>query len=314
LSFSYTWKVDGAMVSNSMEPSLDFTVPGNYNVQLINTNAWGCADSTSRTFQVFEPSVASMSPSTFSGCLPLSVDFQSTSQNTQYVQWYFSDGLVTAEVNPSHTFTTQGVFDVMMIAISPDGCRDTLNNLNIIETYDLPTADFRFSPENTSIYDPQVDFTNTSIDAFEYAWNFGDGTVANIENPSHEFNYPGNWKVSLEVTNLFGCKNKISKVVTVDNDFFVFVPNAFSPDNDGLNDVFKPELEGFEFIETYDFAVYNKWGVQIFHTTDPKMAWLGNSMNGETYVHGDGFVYRIVIKFIDNPKEKVLEGTIVMVR
>lgn len=314
LTNSFAWSINGTITNFEQTPAFNFEFPGEYSIQLYSENEYGCADSSSRTFMVYPPVEAAFSQNVQTGCLDLSVEFTNTSENAAAFQWFFGDGETSAQPSPTHVYTDQGVFDVRLIATSEDGCRDTLNAYNTVETYERPTVDFTFTPEKTSIYFPEVQFTAISPDATEYTWNFGDGTGALVANPMHSFPHASQWPVTLTAENIYGCKTTVTKFVIIDNEFFVFVPNAFSPNNDGLNDVFGPVLEGKEFIERYDFYVYNRWGVQMFHTQDPDMPWLGNTGGGDEYVQNDAYMYRIVIKFVDNAKEKVLEGSVTMTR
>jgi gliding motility-associated-like protein len=153
-----------------------------------------------------------------------------------------------------------------------------------------------------------------SEDGIVYHWSFGDGNESSLASPVHEYAYPGEWRVTLEVENLFGCKDAITKTVFVSNDFQVYVPNSFTPNNDGLNDVFKPEMEGKEFIVKYKFQVYDRWGTVIFETEDPESAWIGNTRGNDEYTVNETFKYRLMVEIEQSAETKVFEGLVTVVR
>jgi large repetitive protein len=314
LSQYFNWFIDGTITSSQQQPALTFEAIGEYTVKFVSENVYGCADSSERVFEVFPPVAAAFDSDVQSGCVDFDVQFFSESQNAEFLQWNFDDGTVVSEYAPDHTFTEPGLYDIELIATSPDGCRDTLVRHNMIEVHGLPSADFSFTPEKTSIYFPDVQFFNESPEAVAVRWRFGTGATSEAMNPVYTFPHAGEWPVTLTVTNIYGCESSLTQTVVVDNEFYVFVPNAFSPDGDGLNETFGPVFEGEEFIERYDFYVFNRWGIQMFHTEDPRMHWTGNTGNGGHYVQNDAYTYRIIMKFKDNPTEKVLEGSITIVR
>jgi gliding motility-associated-like protein len=314
LSSEYSWRVNGVEVANTQDTPIQFNAIGDYEIEFFTENSFGCADSSSRSFYVYEPVEASITSSASSGCLPLEIQFSNASVNAEFMQWNFDDGGTSTELNPVHTFEEQGVFDISVVAISPDGCRDTLEVMNMIETFEKPEASFVFTPNETSIYFPEVHFTNTCSDASTVQWNFGDGDLGYGQSTVHTYEHAGQWNATQTVTNIFGCTDSKTEVVTITNEFFVYVPNAFTPDGDGINDVFKPEFEGLEFVEKYNFKIFNRWGVEVFSTDDPKMAWVGNHQGGDQYVENVAYTYRISLKFVDNVTEKILEGAVVIIR
>lgn len=314
LSQSYDWYVDGGFYSNDLQPTFTFSQIGDYQIKFRNTNAWGCADSSIRTFTVHEPVVAAFRADTNRICIPGRVQFYNESENIAFAQWNFGDSAISTQPSPSHVFDTQGVFDITMIAVSPDGCRDTLFMNNFVETYEPPVAAFSFTPEETSIYNPEIEFINQSEDGYTYNWDFGDGFGSILENPKHSFVNPSNWPVTLTAISFFGCKSSITHKVTINNTFDIYIPNAFTPDGDGLNDVFKPEFQGINFVTEYDFQVFNRWGDEIFHTKDPRMAWVGNVHDGDKYTQAEVFNFKVRVKFDQNAQEKILQGTVTMMR
>ncbi|MEZ4800412.1 MAG: PKD domain-containing protein [Flavobacteriales bacterium] len=313
-ALAYNWTVDGDPASSDQHPNLLFATPGSFYVQLVTANEYGCTKMSDATFVVNEPAVANFEVDKNNGCLDLLVNFTNTSTNGSSYSWDFGDGDASQSIQPSHTYDDQGVFDVTLTVTSPDGCVDTKTLHNVVETYPLPVADFRPSLTETSIFSPSVEFENQSEDGVEYQWYFGGSATSHEENPIYEFTAPGHWAVTLVTTNMFGCEDRITKNVTITNDFQVYIPNSFTPNNDGLNDVFKPELDGRDFITKYQFTVFNRWGEKVFETKDPKLAWTGDSKSNGYYSPNETFSYQLVIQLEQSAETKVYRGLVTMVR
>jgi gliding motility-associated-like protein len=113
---------------------------------------------------------------------------------------------------------------------------------------------------------------------------------------------------------LFGCEDNKTIYVTITNDFQVYIPNSFTPNGDGLNDVFKPEMEGKEFIKQYKFTVFNRWGEVIFETEDPSRAWLGDAKGSDFYTESDTYSYRLVIEVEQSAETKVYQGLVSVIK
>ncbi len=308
------WSVNGISVSSESEPEITLSEAGLHDIEAEVTNEFGCISQSLEHFEIFEPAVAGLSASPLNGCLDLDVQFSNESSNSSSFQWLFGDGSTSTETSPQHTYDQQGVFDVQLIVISQDGCQDTLVAQQLIETFDLPVAAFEMSPEETSIYLPEIQFTSTSADAIEYSWSFGDGATSVSENPVYSYTYPGTWPVTLTVYNLHGCAASTVRYMTVNNDYLIFVPNAFTPDDDGLNDVFKPEIENTGFISEYTFQIFDRWGQTVFETSDPAMGWMGNVKGGDYYAENASYNYRIVLRTHLDTDTKEIKGHVTLLR
>jgi gliding motility-associated-like protein len=171
-----------------------------------------------------------------------------------------------------------------------------------------------YSPNDDIIYELDIAFTDSSEGATEYMWEFGDGYTSTEASPIHHFDKGGYFEVLLRVMNDYGCSSEMTKAVNIDNTFYFFMPNSFTPDGDGLNDVFLPSFSSIEEIREYEFQVVNRWGEIIFKTDDPKMAWVGNSRNGEFYTHNDLFTWNVHVSFNNLQVDKNYTGTVTVLR
>jgi gliding motility-associated-like protein len=141
-----------------------------------------------------------------------------------------------------------------------------------------------------------------------FLWNFGDGSSSNLPDPLHTFDGLAQYQVQLLVMNELGCTDITYEVVYPPIE--LYVPNAFTPDGDGINDVFQVYGSG---ILRYELIIFNRWGDVIFRSTDMDQAWTGNVRNGD-YFAKDG-VYTYVIKYEGVSKEaEEISGQILIIR
>lgn len=313
-SMGYQWTLNGVNASSQPIPSFQLAASGVFEIGMEVTNQFGCTNYANRNFEIFPKVEASFDSENPTGCLTHTVDFTNSSTNAISYEWHFGEGEQSTQTSPSHVYDIQGVFNVKLIATSIHGCQDSIVKYGFVETYELPEANFTMSSPEVSIFNPEVEFTNTSEDVVSYEWRMGDGSIIELENPVHEFSHPGRWPVTLIVTNMFGCKDMVVKEVTVTNDFQVYIPNSFTPNNDGRNDYFQPVMEGLEFVTKYDFKVFNRWGEVVFSSEDPSDAWEGDAKGSDFYSESDTYKFRLVIQLQQSAETKVYEGLVTMIK
>lgn len=130
----------------------------------------------------------------------LQVSFTDLSQNAQAVGWEFGDNNYSNQASPTHTYAAPGTYLVCLVAM--DSCGDDTTCESIVVTCGAPTAGFDFQTIGM-----QVDFTDTSNSAAtitDWHWDFGDGDTSNVQNPSHNYQFPGSYQVCLEVEDACG--------------------------------------------------------------------------------------------------------------
>ncbi|TVR39862.1 MAG: PKD domain-containing protein [Cryomorphaceae bacterium] len=131
-------------------------------------------------------------------------------------------------------------------------------------------------------------FQNLSTPDVNYLWHFGDGNKSREFEPIHEYYFDGNYYISLYVTDSLGCSDLFA--MEYNPPMFLYIPNAFTPNNDGINELFKAQGVG---IKSFEMSIWNRQGERLFHTTNINEGWNG-SMNGSSYFVPDG-VY--VVKY-----------------
>lgn len=143
--------------------------------------------------------------------------------------------------------------------------------------------------DDTYEFDVLVDPAEPYDNAYFYAWDFGDGNVAYEKSPTHTYDGLSTYEAQVFVTTDIGCSD--DAVMDVFGDVLFYIPSAFTPDNDGLNDAF--EITGRQ-IRLYEIWIYNRWGELVHHSTDMDSPWVGD-VDGGTHFAANG-VYHWVIK------------------
>ena len=228
------------------------------------------------------------------GCQPLTIQFNEQSPNEgQSYLWDFGDNEnLSFAKNPLHVYTDYGTFDVTLTVTSTQGCTNQLTFEDMITVYKKPHAQFTTFPEIVTVLNSTVQFNNISQDNILNFWYFGDGDSSLVESPFHEYpSFHGNYTVSLIVESQEGCLDTAIETLTVNDVYTFWSPTIFSPDNDGLNDVFFVTGYG---IDSSDFHlyVYDRWGEIIFETdkfdiyTHRSEQWDGKTKSQKTAQNG----------------------------
>ena len=295
----WRWNFDipGA-TSNLQNPSFQYTEPGNYSVNLKVSDMNQCADDSTAVIAWYPaPPLIIIQPSSFLGCIPATIFFDNLSapiDETYDIRWYFGDGDSTLGViSPSHLYDVQGVYDVRVEITSPLGCYVDADFPNLIRVEPSPIAAFDCDPSmNLSNFNSTVQFIDQSVGAQNWNWQLGPKSTSIEQNPTHTFVDTGLVIVRLIVTHPAGCKDSISKTLDIRPEVTWFMPNAFSPNGDGVNDDFygKGFLTG---ISNFRMAIWNRWGGLVYETSNPDDRWNGEKNNSGGLSPEGVYVYTV---------------------
>lgn len=274
---SFVWDFgDGSprVTAGSGPVTRTFASMGSYTVKLILNDTSYCngPDSISRVVRLAPTLSADFSSSEDSACVPFSVQFENKSTGGQTFRWDFGDGTsFTGSTPPAKRYTSAGVYTVTMIATDPNTCNVTDTTQQKIYAVGGPIAAFTYNPF-PSIENTPTNFINGSIDASRYTWSFGDGKGSTLTNPIHQFTTSGINTVCLIAVNDLNCADTVCQPVQSIVVAALDVPNAFTPNGDGVND--KVFVRGFGIVKM-NFRIYNRWGQLVFQSTDPAIGWDG---------------------------------------
>ncbi len=277
-----------------------------------------CINDTSYVYiSVTENPIIQFSTDVLKGCLPLDVNFvnQSTYETNSTVTWTLEDGTISTLPNGfNHQFLSPTCFDVTLSITANSLCTTQETILDMICVDPLPFADFISDLSVAYSDDPTIDFTNQSILNQTNAWDFDDLTSSVEINPTHQFptGQVGNYNVELIVTSSEGCKDTTYKIVRVQDQLLIYVPNAFTPDGDEFNGVFLPIIAAGMDEATFQMSIFDRWGYLLFQTHDLSIGWDGtkNQKNTEAGI----YIWRIQFKDEKTDEKKLFTGHVQLIR
>jgi gliding motility-associated-like protein len=266
------------------------------------------------TITVYNVETPEFNSNKLQGCSPLGVTFINDEPNSLSCTWDIGDGSTGSGDTISYIYTAPGYYSVKMNIIDQNGCESNVSKADYIYVSEDPIADFTTQSDSVSIYEPYIQFTDLSMNAYYWNWSFGDMDSSITQNPLHVFpsQDSGTYIVQLKVYNEYGCEDSISKIVKIMPEGAFYIPNAFSPNGDGINDVFIPignHISG----ENYSMQIFDRWGNIIFSTTDPKQGWNGTINDGSSTMESV-YVYKIrAFNAITNKRYNVNAGSVTIV-
>ncbi len=206
--------------------------------------------------------------------------------------WDFSNGTTGSGPQAGTSFATQGQYTATLTVFAQNGCSSSITRT--VDVLQAPVAGFSINGDPFT--DTPIEFTDNSFGATGWQYDFGDGNGSLAAGPVHEYTEAGQYIIVQTVSNANGCTDRDSLLISIaEKDILPpKLPNAFSPNGDGVNDVFF--VRGGPF-ETIDLKIYNGWGELIFETTDPTFGWDGTH-DGKHAINGV-YVYSVVATTVD---------------
>ena len=319
---SWKWNFgDNSTVSTDQFASHLYAGPGSAFVQLVVVSNFGCIDSITKTAVVNPNPVVNFTANDTVGCELLCVYFMDastilTGTNVQWL-WNVGDGSQPgANSNYEHCFANDSVFapatfDITLTVISDRGCVSTLSKINYISVYPNPEANFSAQPDTVVIIDPVISILDASTGADFWNWDFGDLETGTLYNPPpHTYSNTGEYIITLIASNQYGCVDTTSQTIYVEPDFVFYIPNAFTPNGDEINDTFFGK--GIGIIE-FEMMIFDRWGNLIFFSDDINKPWDGKANNGTELAQMDVYVYSIRLLDIRLKKHKY-RGSVTLVK
>ena len=268
---SWTWDFgDGSAVSTTKQASHLYNTTGNYSVSLAITSSNGCKDTVQKPVKAATIPTVSFTLDKNSGCIPLCFTANSSTSIgegfIQSFQWKADNVIIGTVEQLSWCANNSGTKNISLFITSDLGC--TASFSRTINAHPKPRAEFTPLPAIATLENPTISFNIESTDASHYQWNFGDnhslaetGTTV-----SHTYAYSGTYKVTLTASNSYGCEETEYRTVLIDSIYTVRIPNAFSPNGDGIHDLF--EVGNIRFFPEAVLEVFNQWGEMVFKS-DP---------------------------------------------
>lgn len=303
--FSYDWSSGQATAIISVDP------PSTTVYSVLVTDDQGCTGTAESTVTVNTLPVADFLGLPLEGCMPVTVAFQSTGSTGTY-HWSFGDGGTASSGNPSHQYSQSGIYDVTLSVTDANGCSDELAISDYVEVYPMPDAGFVPSSDLVYLGESTVFFTDMSVGASSWYWNFGNNIGFSVsQNPEYTYNIEGTYTVWQYVENQWGCSDSASSIITVKPVISFYIPNAFSPNGDGQNDYFMPYGNNLNPDE-YQMLIYDRWGRQLFRSDNMNTPWDGTSIDSGNEVLSQG-IYNYLIKVKIDGNIKIFRGVVALI-
>ncbi|MFN8775496.1 MAG: PKD domain-containing protein [Flavobacteriales bacterium] len=247
----------------------------------------------------------------------------SESESVESIQWNFGDPDSGAEntstdLTPAHTFSQPGTYTITAIVIFPCGA-DTVQLAVDIVACDLPCEASIILSGDSCLESPVLFSLEAEVAISAAVWNFGDlnsgpDNTSTLLNPAHLFSEAGVYEVGVVVSLACGVDTlsasfNVVSCEDIADDCDIFLPNTFSPNFDGLNDAFFPVTECP--LEDYDFAIFNRWGQQVFRSSDSERKWFGQCSNT---MCSDGVYYYVFTCTLPSQFVRRISGHVILLR
>ncbi|HUP12959.1 MAG TPA: PKD domain-containing protein, partial [Niastella sp.] len=277
-------------VSNSQQPLLTDLSEGLHQLKLVVRSVYGCeSDTATQTFSISPQPVVDMIVA--NGCRdkPISFTGLQLDNNTTITKWNwnFGDGKISNQQNPVHSYSQVGQITVQLNATA-NGCTSADVTKSIYVAFvDVTTMNDTIALPNTP-FKIGNSFSSNTPGATSFAW----APATGLDNPtimSPTATLQDDIKYIVIASTMEGCIGKDTLNVEIFKGSAVYVPTAFTPNNDGLNDKLRPSVTGIKRLDY--FNVYNRWGQVVFSTSKIRDGWDGkvNSINQQTGT----FVWRL---------------------
>jgi gliding motility-associated-like protein len=277
---------DGTQINNITNP-----ITYNTNLQSI----YGCDSIITTNISLYNNPQITIN-GVVNGCSPLTTTISTTTLGLDW-NWVIQGPDATFNYYNGQTlidtFTMSGQYSVELNITTLNGCYIT-SQIEEFTVYPTPMSNFTWSPtEGTDLYNV-IYFENNSTTTGNstYLWDLGDGTTSNFYFVTNQYQDTGYYDVSLTVTNQFGCSDISNNIIVINPEFFMFVPNTFTPDDDPFNPNFIPIISGHDE-QSYELLIFNRWGEVLFESHDINVGWDGKYNN--TICKSDTYIWKITI-------------------
>jgi len=280
--YPIVWYTDISLTNAVVNPLSAITATQTYYAQVTDPNN-GCTNIALVNYTVNALPAVVFSENTLGLCeesdLPFIFSTDTSGGGFSSVLWSFGDGNTKALDIVNHTYNSTGSYNVTLTLTSSIQTGECINaTTKTVTVYEKPTANFHMNPNPATMFDPTINFIDKSFfnsPAFSWLWDFGGLGSLSSSDPTFTFlEDKRKHNVTLIVTDVNGCKDSITKTVIITGEHAVYIPNAFSPDGNGENDIFKPQGFGISNND-YSLRIYNRWGELMFETENFDNGWNG---------------------------------------
>ncbi len=258
----------------------------------------GVAEKTVYVGNPYTPPFIANPPESCSGAEVI-ISFAQTQRGYRY-DWDFGDGTVLENAFTDtvfHEYANPGCYDVTLRTVTDFGCVSERTEACLINILQAPTASFVHTPEHPNTLDPFVKFEDRSREAETILWYLNGDTLSMDSLFVHEFSDTGAYEVRLVAFSQDGCTDTAMVPLMHFAEQTVYIPTSFTPNGDGLNDVFRISGEGISY-DRFELVIYDRWGNRVFKSTNPDYGWDGRMLqNGGEFVPTGSYPY--TLQYVD---------------
>lgn len=274
------------------------------------------------TLTVNQPPQPNLNLEKVSGCQPLCLLYNSKTQSEASTTTYdFGNGISFQADSIRYCIDVPGVYNLKIHSTGNNGCKGTYNYPLPITVYPKPGSSINHTPEYITLSDNQVVFnpTHQAGPIVSTNWIFlgtkesanGQVDSSGIRNPERVFETPGKYPVMLVSTTDKGCVDSVVKFIEVNEDFSVYIPNTFTPNGDGVNDMFMVKGTGMK-IENYTMEIFDRWGTMLYSSKDITKGWDGTAKGANLPV--GAYVYKVKVIGANGQGKKEYVGHVTLMK
>jgi gliding motility-associated-like protein len=296
----YTWSfgedASPSSSTNQNPQGIIMDSPGSHTITLV-INDHGCTGSFTDSVIVAQQLMTLFEVSEVETCLGNSVylTVEAVSNVTVFYHWDFGDGNASQSASPVHVYESPGIYSVTVSAHTEEGCYDSLllNFPNAVVIYPIPNANFSIVPQVMDYLDATCVVTSNTSPENSCYFTTSDGFQTEFCTFEHEWSETGTQFIRHTVVSPYGCSASSEGEVVI-TGFAHYIPNSFTPDGDGINDVWTPVIKGYS---SGSLTIYNRWGEAVYNSDDLSKPWMGGAIGSDYYVPNG--IYNYILSFND---------------
>lgn len=323
-SRNYTWSFNNQAIGTGTSMTHDPPSEGMYCVRV--DDQCETPNETDCFYLNFEePMQIAITADTTQGCIPFQTQLDLLNEPSSYMlstlAWITDEGNYISNTSPGITFPDPGEYDVTVMLNSARGCANSVTFENYLTAFGLPQSNWYAAPQPADIENPGIQFYDLSSGSgLNYFWQIsyqGNELAAfNVQEPYFDFptDQGRTYDVQLMVQDVNNCEHRLRSTVVIHDIFQVFIPSSFTPNNDGMNDVFYVNGADIDTKE-FELVIFNRWGDVVFQTHDLFEVWDGGYSNNSEYFAPNGvYQYRIKVGSASTTQSVEKRGTVTLIR
>lgn len=278
-NYQYSWDYGAGSSLTQVSYPTSAATPNPKVVTLIVSDGCSKSDTVQRNINIHEDPTASISFTPSGGCYPFTANFTLTT-NLNVYNFTNGESSMGGGSNLSYTYQSPGIYFPAISGTTSKGCKLSYVSPIPVQVFDYPEADFYFNPEEPTTVNNSVKLMNTTTGGSDYQWFITDSSStdtifkSDVAQPTAVLpEESGYYEATLIADNSHGCLDTVRHTVFLKDEVILYIPTAFTPNQDGYNEVFRPVFTSK--VDQYQMWIYNRWGEPVYYSQDPEEGWNG---------------------------------------